>query len=312
MHSTFSWIALRKASWRNIWRARSDMTNDEIYPEATNLSKGCFITWLTRSKLLWKKSLLLRKLQCPVLVIGSEKKQKCPRDILPIFDPRLGLPDDVVAYALTFLPSKEHINLLCINKATSRMIKTRDYMWRGLCPTHWSLPKRPRKPWYQFYFSNLYKFEERKNKRSDDLLIKASDVLAKGDYLQTFSKIVCDGEHSFGFEVDYTSGTVEERNSLLNLAVINGRHKCVRWLIEVKYADIETSDRGLFTPLCNAGWNGDIQMVRYLLRQGARRNKIAKFHSSSGIAPKHEGLTPEAWARKRGHHSIADLIRIGL
>jgi hypothetical protein len=164
----------------------------------------------------------------------------------------------------------------------------------------------------EIYFNGLQKFEERKNKRSDDLLTKASETLAKGDYLQTFAKIVSEGERSFAFEINYTSGTVEERNSLLNLAVINGRHKCVRWLIEVKGADIETFDRGLFTPICNAAWNGDVQMVRYLLKQGARRNKIAKFHSSSGIAPKHEGMTPEEWARKRGHHSIADLIQQGL
>jgi hypothetical protein len=298
-------------SWRNSWRVGKDKAKAEVSIDMVDLN-SCFLKWLTKSKNIWKESLLLRKNKHTELLLDSDNRQKSPKDILPLFDPLLGLPDDVVAYALTFLPRQEHIHLLCINKATSRMIKTRDCMWRALCPNHWTLPKRPRKPWYQIYLTGLNKFEESKNKRSDDLLIKASGTLAKGDYLQTFAKIVCDGERNFGFEVDYTSGTVEERNSLLNLAVINGRHKCVRWLMDVKNADIETSDRGLFTPLCNAAWNGDVQMVRYLMRQGASRKKIAKFHSSSGIAPKHDGLTPEEWARKRGYHSIADLIQKGL
>ena len=53
-------------------------------------------------------------------------------------------------------------------------------------------------------------------------------------------------------DVDYTSGVVLERNSLLNLAIIAERVKISRWLIEEKGADLESSDRGGFTPLINA------------------------------------------------------------
>ena len=274
----------------------------------TGGSPAYFMDWLKTSKIRWRNSIILRKDKSRELEINN----KSPNDIMPIFDPNLGLPDDIVAYMLSFLPSHEHIHLLHVNKATSRMIKNRENMWRALCPSHWVLPKRPRKPWCEIYINGLLKLEERKNKRSDDLLVRASATIEKGDYLQTLEKIVHDGERSFAFNVNYTSGTVEERNALLNLAVIHGRHKCVRWLIEVKGADIETFDRGLFTPLGNAAWMGDIQMVRFLLKKGANRNKVAKFHSSSGTAPKHEGLTPEHWARKNGHHAVADLIQKGL
>jgi hypothetical protein len=239
-------------------------------------------------------------------------QQRYPKDIMPIFDSRLGLPDDIVAYTLSFIPSHEHIRLLYVNKATSKLIRAREDMWRALCPPHWTLPKRPRKPWCDIYVDRLLKFEEVRRKHSDDILVKASETLLNGDYVQTLDKFVSDGERTCSFDINYTSGTVEERNSLLNLAVINRRHKCVRWLVEVKGADIQTMDRGLFTPLHNAAWMGDTYMVRYLLRKGADRSKIAKFHSSTGVAQNALGMTAEQWARKRGHHSIADLIQRGL
>lgn len=53
----------------------------------------------------------------------------------------------------------------------------------------------------------------------------------------------------FAFGLSDTAGVVCERNSILNLAVIHQRHKVVHWLIEEKKADIETSDRGHFTPV---------------------------------------------------------------
>jgi ankyrin repeat protein len=59
-----------------------------------------------------------------------------------------------------------------------------------------------------------------------------------------------------------------ERNALLNLAVIHQRHKVVKWLVEVQHADVETVDRGLFTPLMNAAYAGDKYLVRFLLQKG--------------------------------------------
>lgn len=135
--------------------------------------------------------------------------------------------------------------------------------------------------------------------------------------------------------MNYTSGVVLERNSLLNLAIIAERVKISRWLIEEKGADLESSDRGGFSPLINAAWNGDKKMVRYLLARGCDRNKVGLFHSSKGLCPpSFKGHTAEGecsfqyrfsvvisntrellvkgWAKKRGHEDVADLIRIGL
>jgi len=113
--------------------------------------------------------------------------------------------------------------------------------------------------------------------------------------------------------VDYNSGVVCERNSMLNLAVIGRRLKVVRWLIEIKGADIESHDRGGFTPLLNAAWNGDRQLVRFLMGKGTDRTKIGTGHYTCALAPPDfEGHTAEEWARKRGHAEIADLIKVGL
>ena len=76
---------------------------------------------------------------------------------------------------------------------------------------------------------------------------------------------------------------------------------------------IETVDRGNFSPLLNAAYNGDKPMVRYLLIRGANRKLIGKYHSSKGIcAPDFPGHNAEGWARERGHTAVADLIRLGL
>jgi ankyrin repeat protein len=87
----------------------------------------------------------------------------------------------------------------------------------------------------------------------------------------------------------------------------------VRWLVEVKNADIESSDRGNFTALLNAAWAGDKTLVRFLLQKGADRTKVGRFHYTKAVAPSDfEGLTAEGWAEKNGHSSVATLLRLGL
>ena len=56
--------------------------------------------------------------------------------------------------------------------------------------------------------------------------------------------------------MNYVSGVVLKRNSMLNLAVIDRRHNITKWLIEEKGAGIESCDRGQFTPLMSDAWNG--------------------------------------------------------
>ena len=241
----------------------------------------------------------------------SEKRRLL--DLSFLFDASLGAPDDVVVHCFSFLESKEYSKLLCLNKAYATALKAREEVWKRLCPSHWILPRRPRKPWHELYFHRLRIEQRDSQKLWDDLLLKCSTVLFKGDHLQTIEKLVQQGEKDFGFHVNYVSPVVCERNSILNLAVIHQRHKVVRWLVEQKQADIESYDRGHFTALLNAAWAGDRHLVRYFLRRGADRSKIGYGHYTTALAhPDFKGLTAEGWARRKGHDDIANLIRLGL
>ena len=230
-----------------------------------------------------------------------------------VFDAKLGAPDDVIALCLRNLHPSEHGKLLCISAKTSKAIMQRDEMWRQLCPSHWVLPRRPRKRWHDLYITKIRQEEDASRKRSDDLLSRIANVLFKGDHINKVEKLIADGERRFAFDVNYVSGVVCERNSCLNLSVINGRHKVVRWLMETKNTDIESSDRGGFTPLLNAAWGGNIKLVRFLMSKGCDRKKIGRGHYSKPLAaPDFEGHTAEGWAREKGHPEVADLIRVGL
>ncbi len=243
----------------------------------------------------------------------KELDQRPPLDIAFFFDAINGVPDDVVAHCFIFLPPLEHGKLLGIDTKTRKALKQREELWRQLCPKHWTLPRRPRKPWHELYLSMLRMQEELSRKRSDDLLMNAFTHFIKGDHLQKIESLVSRAEKDFQFDINYTSGVVCERNGLLNLAVIYGRHKVVRWLMETKHADMESSDRGNFTPLLNAAWSGDKFLVRFLLSKGADRSKVGTGHFSQALAPPDfRGLTAEGWARKRGHGEIALLLATGL
>ncbi|KAL7540307.1 hypothetical protein ACHAWF_006645 [Thalassiosira exigua] len=234
-------------------------------------------------------------------------------DISWVFDSQLGAPDDVIANVMSFLCPSDHGNLLCLSYTSNVLLKQRSVMWRTLCPKHWVLPRRPRKCWCGMYINKIREEEEASRKRSDDLLVKANGIMEKGDQLNKLQKFVGKAEKEFSFSVNYTSGVVLERNSLLNLAVIGKRHKIIKWLVEDKKADIECCDRGQFTPLLNAAWNGDRYIVRYLLGKGCDRKKVGYNHFSQGLAPaSFKGLNAEGWALDRGHDEIAKLISLGL
>lgn len=241
------------------------------------------------------------------------RTEREPIDISFLFLPSSGCPDDIVAHTLQYLKPCEHGNLLCISKKFAAGLISRSRTWQQLCPSRWCLPRRPRKPWHELYLSKLRMEAMASRKMWDDLVSKVSDVLLKGDQLKVVMKLIEKAERKFSFTSDYTSGVVCERNSILNLAVIHQRHKVVHWLIEEKKADIETSDRGHFTPLMNAAWGGDRHLVRCLLSQGADRSKIGTGHYTEALASvDFAGLTAEGWAREKGHGDIAELIRVGI
>lgn len=254
------------------------------------------------------------------LILEQEEQERKRRlqarasfDLSFIFYASTGAPDDIVVHILGFLGRKEHAKLVGINASMANALKQRDQVWRQLCPKHWVLPRRPRKPWHELYFHKLRIELFESQKRWDDLLIKCSVVLGKGDQVQKIEKLVRQGEAEFGFHVNYVSPVVCERNSLLNLAIINQRHKVARWLLDHRKPDIESVDRGHFSPLLNAAWAGDRQLVRLMMQRGADRTKIGFGHYSKALAhPDFKGLTPEGWARKRGFDDIAELIRLGL
>lgn len=102
----------------------------------------------------------------------------------------------------------------------------------------------------------------------------------------------------------------------------------MHWLVTEKKADIETSDRGFFTPvsyydfvqqyvcflvvflflwnarhskLLNAAWGGNKHLVRLLLQHGADRSKVGTGHYTEALAPSDfQGFNAEDWARKKG------------
>uniref|UniRef100_A0A7S2XJ62 PDZ domain-containing protein n=1 Tax=Attheya septentrionalis TaxID=420275 RepID=A0A7S2XJ62_9STRA len=241
----------------------------------------------------------------------KELESQPPMDVQFVFDPALGAPDDVIALMFRFLDPSEHWKFLCVSHETSSTIQTRTYMWQQLCPKHWILPRRPRKPWHNLYMTRIREDEEERRHLADGILTKATSILNKGDHLLKIERLVGSSNHSF--PINYTSGIVLERNSLLNIAVIFKRHKVVKWLIDTHGANMETQDRGSFTPLINAAWAGDKYLVRYLMSKGCDRTKIGTGHYSHPLAhPDFAGHTAEGWARKRGFPEIAELIRLGL
>ena len=179
--------------------------------------------------------------------IRRRRDQRPPLEIGRFFDISQGIPDDVIVHFFSYLKEREHGKMLVVNKGIAASLQDRYSVWKQLCPNHWILPRRPRKPWHTLYLTRLRQEQEQRQKLWDDLLLKCSTALFKRDDVQKVEKFVVKAEKEFGFDLNYSSGVVCERNSILNLAVIHKRHKVVRWLVDKKGADIETYDRGNFT-----------------------------------------------------------------
>ena len=320
-----SWLGVRKQQWRLERRKRQrhrlertfaeqdelalvsagDDTSGHVQPENNNPNPSCTVT--TNEDMYIDEILENEERRT------NEAATLQSMDITWMFDASFGAPDDAILNIMTYLSPSEHGNLLCLSYTSNACFKLRSEMWKALCPSHWTLPRRPRKSWAALYITKIRAEEETSRKRSDDLLCKANAIIEKGDQLIKFKQLITKAEKNFQFSINYTSGVVLERNSLLNLAVIEQRHKITKWLIEEKTADIESCDRGQFTPLMNAAWAGDKYMVRYLLAKGCDRVKVGFNHSSQGLAPNDfEGLNAEGWARKRKYVEVAELIRLGL
>ena len=233
------------------------------------------------------------------------------------YDPMLGVCDDVITYMLEFLPPKFRWYLISVSKEMTKLIAQREVVWVALSKMNrrWVIPQRMRKSWCLFYFQNLKSFNDKRMAKSNELLLKAHETLFSSDGLGAIKTLVKKGEEEFDFDADYVSASVLERNGLLNIAVIEGRYKVSKWLIEEKECWVETRDRGGFTPLLNAAYNGDLKMIKYLLRCGVNRRRLGLNHSSQPMLLRSEvyqGYDAVGWARKRGFEEAANVIFRGI
>ncbi|KAL3924014.1 MAG: hypothetical protein SGILL_001302, partial [Bacillariaceae sp.] len=324
------WLNIRKRQWRLQRRKRQRLRADYVGDtnSAMDLETGANAVLTPKQEATESGECIAADLQGPdskelvfmdkIIEAEEAERRKQARkkrsliDLARFFDSSNGIPDDIIARCFQYLEPREHVRLLDIDRATRNSLQKREEVWKSLCPKRWILPRRPRMPWYSLYTNRLKREHEQRQKQWDDLLVKCAGILDDSDFLTKIEKMVTKAEKSFGFDVNYVSGVVCERNSLLNLAVIHKRHKVAKWLVETKKADIETYDRGNFTPLLNAAWEGNRSLVRYFLQKGANRKVKGTQHYSKGIAPAgFEGKTAEEWAIERGHSDVAKLIRLG-
>ncbi|KAL7570236.1 hypothetical protein ACA910_020660 [Epithemia clementina (nom. ined.)] len=319
------WLRVRKSQWRVLRRKRQRERQER------DIAEVLASVAITSPENLFEQTSPRSVIQHPYgghkleefavidsLLEDRERQQRLAQtklsfDLSLLLNPSHGAPDDIVVHFMEFLQATEQNSLLSLNRVLRRSLIERSQVWRSLCPTRWKLPRRPRKPWHHLYFLNLKAEREQARKRFDDLLAKAAQLMFKGDQLHSIEKMVAAAEQEFSFDINYSSGVVCEQNSLLNLAAIHKRHKVVRWLVETKHADIESCDRGSFTPLLNAAWAGDKYLVRFFLQKGANRKHVGTCHYTRPLAsPDFPGRTASEWARYRGHNEIANLIELGL
>ena len=188
--SEFShWLHIRKKQWavlrRRRQRQRQEQTNlwlsnsmatvqDSAESGKHNAKLATASTSETTQKSVpledipsrhnWRRPPLLASLSNDVALIDElleeqerqirARAQRPPIDITFLFDSSMGAPDDVVVHIFQFLASFEHPKLLHIAKSLSKFLKQREDVWRQLCPAHWVLPRRPRKPWHELYLTN--------------------------------------------------------------------------------------------------------------------------------------------------------------
>lgn len=178
------------------------------------------------------------------------------------------LPDDLYGRILTMLPLDDQANLsFCVSKRMQEAVTGRETAWRGLCAMQkqWSLPSRPRKTWVNLYFEKKKLEFSRLSSSSDTLIRQIYTLLTKtGDPVARMTRLIDTASAQFGFQIDFRSHLVFERNSMLNLACLRGCPKCARELIK-KGAEVNLADKTGFTPLMNAAWNGAALLLFLLL-----------------------------------------------
>jgi len=224
------------------------------------------------------------------------------------------LPDDALVAVLSFTDTRTPATLLSVSRRWTKRLRSREGLWRVLAMRQESwrsrLPSRPRKAWADVFLAELQREERERKMRSDDVLKACHLLLRKGDNVVAVRKVVESAQQAFHFSVDHQSGVVLERNPLLNLSVMLARPKVAHWLVVECGASVHKADNGGFTPLMDAAWSGDRELVRLLLHFGAHCKNRGHSHFSGGIkattGPWHDAA---GWAETKGKKEVAAHLR---
>jgi hypothetical protein len=235
------WLRVRKNQWRVMRRKRQrERFTEQEQQVAANTISDCssplatsksLMTGLSSPMMPGMSTLELASVAQPELLfidalLEEQERERLakdtrpPLDIMALFEAKRGCPDDAVAHCLSFLDAMEHGKFLCISSQTRKALIQREPMWRQLCPSHWTLPQRPRKAWHELYLGTLRSETEKSRKLWDDVLMKVSTILLKGDQLLAIEKIVTKGEKESEFNFDYTSGGKPFLASSFNTAAV--------------------------------------------------------------------------------------------
>lgn len=219
------------------------------------------------------------------------------------------IPDDSLVAVLCLVPAICAASLLLVSKRLSDRLVGRDSLWWTLClqQPSWILPKRPRKCWALVFCDLLERWQKDVVGWSDEVLRKCFAVIKKGDNAKRVTQIIDEAVLRKGFNVNYQSTTHYERNPLLSLAVMHRRHRTVAELLK-RSAVCDIKDKGGFTPLLCAAWNGDLKLTMSLLHHGADADLRGHSHFNCPLKTTGPGVTALEVARTRKHDDVVDYV----
>ena len=209
------------------------------------------------------------------------------------------LPDDVLAVVAASLDVESLVSVVGVCRAW-RTLRSREALWRAVWAQR-PLAAAPRRPRGEL-FALLLRAEAQRRRRDavrhDELLRQAYVGFCKRDGAAPLRALL--SRFAAPLNVNHAHSLLEG-NTLMNLAARCGALNCVREL-HARGAALDAADWGGFTPLINAAWRGDANMVRWLVGAGA---DLTQRGTSQGQGP----FTAAEWAVRRGHGHVYTLLR---